>query len=222
MRIFIRSLIFLLAFYLFASGQTISGFVTDALTNAPVRGAKISVVELSRECTASPEGEYHTGVLKPGSFTFRVEAEGYLTVSKRIHLASPNEVGASDMEKDIALFKINTQIKSDEDGLKINYYFPGHGDVNINVYNQKGEKIRYVFDKSKNGGLQQFVWNGKDNAGNFVPPGTYEFRIQSRNMITIKKLHWAGRDSLGNAQSNKENSQTEKTDHKPHRRRWKR
>lgn len=72
-------------------------------------------------------------------------------------------------------------------------YFDGTNDMKIsysmaesavkttlNVYNSEGEK---VYSSSVDGdvGINEFVWDGKDEFGNTVPEGTYNIKIDALN-----------------------------------------
>jgi len=48
----------------------------------------------------------------------------------------------------------------------------------IRIVNEAGETV-FETDGSKNVGNNEFVWDGTDNFGNVVEPGTYQFRLDA-------------------------------------------
>jgi len=68
------------------------------------------------------------------------------------------------------------------------YFFRGHGDVEITVGDSSGNVVRKIFDRSRAGGTRTFTWDGKDNHGNQLPDGAYTLsasaKDQSGNAVT--------------------------------------
>uniref|UniRef100_A0A7V3RID5 FlgD/Vpr Ig-like domain-containing protein n=1 Tax=candidate division WOR-3 bacterium TaxID=2052148 RepID=A0A7V3RID5_UNCW3 len=72
-------------------------------------------------------------------------------------------------------------------GTTLALYITDEARIDIDIYNQKGEKIENLVEKlTKPPGEVLIVWDGKDENGNVVPPGEYEFRI------TVKARHGHG------------------------------
>ena len=47
------------------------------------------------------------------------------------------------------------------------------GKLTVNIINANGDVVRTMAVDAPSSGLTQFSWDGKDDAGNTVPPGTY-------------------------------------------------
>jgi len=66
------------------------------------------------------------------------------------------------------------------------------GEVQISIYNLKGQLIRKLVDRAVNAGTHSAVWDGKDTSGNPVSSGVYFYRMktdkssQSKKMLLIK------------------------------------
>lgn len=174
------------------NAQTISGVVKDALLDQPIEGATISIVELKQSFQTNAEGAFSTGTLKPGTYTIQTEAKGYLKHSKGIILKSQNEVGVSEMKLDLKIYNISSNADKSKGTMAVNYFFPGHGNVLIVIYDSKGNKVRNAIDRSRQGGMRIYSWDGRDNQGRTVPPGQYTCRISCGTMVMNRELNWKG------------------------------
>lgn len=192
---FNKVITFGMAIFLFTpilNAQTISGTVKDALLGQPIKDATVSIVELKQSFKTDSKGAFSTDTLKPGTYTVRTEAKGYLKHSKSIILKSQKEVGTSKIELDLKLYNIASNANKSKGTLAIKYFFPGHGNVTIVIYDRNGDKIRNAFDRSRRGGMRTFSWDGKDNQGLHVPPGLYTCRISCGTMVMNRELNWKG------------------------------
>lgn len=77
-------------------------------------------------------------------------------------------------------------------GTTLALYLTDEAKIDIDIYNQAGEKImEWINGLKKSPGELLIVWDGLDKNGNVVPPGEYEFRITVRarhgHGIKIKK-----------------------------------
>lgn len=185
--------IILLVFHL--SAQTISGKVTDALSKAPVAGAKVSIVELKKETTTDPTGFFKFDTLEKGNYSVRIEADTYVRQTKSVKVISPKgEVGSTDIMLDVMLFSVALNADQSTGQLSIKYFFPGHAEAEINVCDSLGKVVRTVFDRARTSGMRSFQWNGTDNKGKPVPPGRYACKIKSGNLFTLRTLVWTGEE----------------------------
>ena len=181
----------LFAFHL--SAQTISGKVTDALSKAPVINAKVTVIELKKETMTDSTGFFKFDSLDKGNYSVRIEADKYLRQTKSVILVSPKgEAGATAITLDVVLFSISSNADQSTGQLSIKYFFPGHGDAEINVCDSVGKVVRTVFDRTHTSGMRTFLWNGADNKGKVVPPGKYTCKIKCGNLFTLRTLVWTG------------------------------
>lgn len=65
----------------------IEGVVTDAAVQ-PVTGANLTLVETRRLATTAEDGSYAFSNVDPGTYTLRVDAEGYLAQEKTVDVAA--------------------------------------------------------------------------------------------------------------------------------------
>ncbi|MEN6444473.1 MAG: S8 family serine peptidase [Candidatus Cloacimonas sp.] len=58
----------------------------------------------------------------------------------------------------------------------------------LEVYNQKGQKVKTLFSGNLESGNHKFVWNGQDDKGNGVSSGLYFYRMKSGKYSSTKKM----------------------------------
>ncbi len=59
--------------------------------------------------------------------------------------------------------------------------------VNIDVFDVLGRKVKTIFDGSLSSGFQEFVWNGSSNNGQRVSSGAYFIRINVDGSVKVLK-----------------------------------
>lgn len=62
------------------------------------------------------------------------------------------------------------------------------GDVQINIYNIKGQQIRTLIDKKLNAGNHCVFWDGTDDIGNLVSSGIYFYKMSMDNYSETRKM----------------------------------
>ncbi len=70
----------------------------------------------------------------------------------------------------------------------IRFSIKNAGDVNLNVYNMKGQLIRRLVNQNLAAGPHHVVWNGKDDNGNSVASGIYLYRMESLGFSATQKM----------------------------------
>ena len=70
----------------------------------------------------------------------------------------------------------------------ITYQVPVEGDVTIYVYNQLGQKIRTLVNRTVSAGHHQVIWDSASDAGNAVTSGVYFCRIEMNGRHRIQKM----------------------------------
>ena len=61
----------------------------------------------------------------------------------------------------------------------ISYSIPADGNVNVSIYNVKGQLVNTLVSEYKSKGNYQIVWQGKDSNGRSVASGLYFARLVS-------------------------------------------
>ena len=60
--------------------------------------------------------------------------------------------------------------------------------IQIAVHNILGQAVRKLYQGAANTGERHFLWDGTDDAGQFVPPGVYFYRLSTEQNVRIKKV----------------------------------
>lgn len=70
----------------------------------------------------------------------------------------------------------------------IKYDLKDDGQVMIDIYNLKGQKVRSLVNNVKNAGSYTEIWNGTDNNGKQVSSGVYIYRMHAHNQTLTNKM----------------------------------
>ncbi len=70
----------------------------------------------------------------------------------------------------------------------INYSLAEEGDVELIVYNIKGQKVKTLVAGNQTAGLYNAIWDGKDNVGKTVSSGVYLYRLSTGKKTLNKKM----------------------------------
>jgi len=69
----------------------------------------------------------------------------------------------------------------------VRYALTKDAQVNMVIYNARGQIIRSVNEGFKTVGTHPLIWDGKDNSGRNCSTGVYFFKMQAGNVTSIKK-----------------------------------
>jgi hypothetical protein len=70
----------------------------------------------------------------------------------------------------------------------ISFTIPSDGNVNIAVYNIKGQKIKSLINQEYSKGNHRIIWNGKDDNNKIISSGVYFYRLKSGKYTSTKKI----------------------------------
>jgi len=62
------------------------------------------------------------------------------------------------------------------------------GQVSIDIYNTKGQKVKSVLNETRTIGSHTVTWNGMDDAGNSVSSGIYFYRMTTSDFSGVRKM----------------------------------
>ncbi|MCK5051947.1 MAG: right-handed parallel beta-helix repeat-containing protein [Candidatus Cloacimonetes bacterium] len=76
---------------------------------------------------------------------------------------------------------------------KIVFYLPGSGQVKLDIYNIKGQKVKTLLDCYIYSGKSEILWNGQDDNGKRVSSGVYFYKLnvhgkteRTKKMLLLK------------------------------------
>ena len=70
----------------------------------------------------------------------------------------------------------------------ISYSMKEAGDVRIDIYNLKGQRVKTLVNEFTNEGAHQVVWNGQDDSSNSCASGVYFYKMRSGKYSKTKKM----------------------------------
>jgi len=71
---------------------------------------------------------------------------------------------------------------------KIEFSLPVRGQVELKIYNVRGELVTTLLNETREAGLSSVVWNGTDSRGKTVASGVYFYSLKSGNFEKIEKM----------------------------------
>jgi hypothetical protein len=71
---------------------------------------------------------------------------------------------------------------------QIDYVIPAAGQINLDVYNLLGQKIKTLVSEYKSAGQYSVSWNATDESGRSVPSGVYFYRLTSKDFADTKRM----------------------------------
>ncbi len=186
------------------AGPGIAGRVTDAATGAPLV-AEILVQQVHQAgvgpfLTESGYGCYWR-FLSTGTYTVTVSSHGYLDETRAVHVTGGGSWSVED-------FQLSRELSGGPDtredggpgasrgagnagprltihsanpfapGQAIRFAIPRAGQMRLEIFDASGRLIRALFDGAVDAGAGSVVWDGRDDAGRAVPPGSVIVRAR--------------------------------------------
>jgi uncharacterized repeat protein (TIGR01451 family) len=71
---------------------------------------------------------------------------------------------------------------------RIRFHLKETGNVELVLYNMKGQEIHTLVSSKLDAGVHSIVWNGTDDKGNIVPSGTYLYTLRVNGFEQTQKL----------------------------------
>ncbi|MBC8415062.1 MAG: T9SS type A sorting domain-containing protein [Candidatus Cloacimonetes bacterium] len=71
---------------------------------------------------------------------------------------------------------------------KISFSLSQDQEIELTVYNLKGQKVRTLYTGNTSSGEQSVVWNGKDDDGKHVGSGLYFYKLRTEDKELTKKM----------------------------------
>jgi hypothetical protein len=70
----------------------------------------------------------------------------------------------------------------------IKYYLPRAADVQMDIYNILGRKVRTLITDHVKAGYHSIMWDGNDSHGQPVSTGVYFYRLRADDLIRTEKM----------------------------------
>jgi hypothetical protein len=137
-----------------------------------------------------PVGSYSLNVSMPGmlsqSFSgVQIQAEQYLDYNITLHPGS----AADDQETPaLSTTLINCYPNPFVEQTTLRYQLKQKGEVSLEIYNLKGQRVRNLISSSQNAGNHETIWNGRNDNGDRVGNGVYFCRMRAGEHLSTKRL----------------------------------
>ncbi len=70
----------------------------------------------------------------------------------------------------------------------ISYNIPKKGNVTVDIYNIKGQKVKSLLKEEQDAGKHSIIWKGNNDKGQKVSSGTYLYRVKSGDEEIVNKM----------------------------------
>jgi hypothetical protein len=70
----------------------------------------------------------------------------------------------------------------------ISYHIPKKGNVTVDIYNIKGQKVKSLLKEEQEAGKHSIIWKGNNDQGQKVSSGTYLYRVKSGDEEIVNKM----------------------------------
>jgi hypothetical protein len=138
--------------------------------------------------------EYFTGIplnvtdvnmtlnLGPGKFKLYTDVQlPQPDMSATDSVTAFNELDASDMHVFVSPNPFLTDVQ-------MRYFVEENAQVHIAIYDMLGREVRVLVNEQQSKGINQVVWDGKNEQGMTVKPGNYFYRINAGTYTKSGKL----------------------------------
>jgi hypothetical protein len=71
---------------------------------------------------------------------------------------------------------------------RIAYALPVESSVRLEVFNVLGQRVKGLVDGVQSAGFKTAMWDGRNEAGQAVPSGTYLYRIVADDFVDSKQV----------------------------------
>jgi hypothetical protein len=96
-------------------------------------------------------------------------------------------VGISNNELPISNFELRNYPNPFNPETKIVFNLPEEGNIKLEIYNIRGQKVKTLLDCYMSPGCSEMIWNGKDDNGKAVGSGIYFYKLQTPAKSYVRK-----------------------------------
>jgi len=179
------------------TGGSLQGVVTSG--GYPISDVLVSVVGTTLSATTNVMGAYTIADIVAGTYSIRAEKIDYETFT---HNGVVISVGETTTQHFVLspLSESDNTIVPQETKLKSNYPNPFNpettiafslataGNVEIEIYNIKGSKVKTLVNEFRGVGNHHIIWDGTDDRNHFVGSGVYFYRLKIGEYISTRKM----------------------------------
>lgn len=119
---------------------------------------------------------------------YRMNSSTYEYDWCKVYKGRTNLVSTSNsVNANIPSFNLNNYPNPFNSSSRINFELKKANNVCLEVYNIKGQKVKTIFNGTKNTGKHSFNWNGLNENNQKVANGMYFYKLSTQQGMEIKK-----------------------------------
>jgi Peptidase family C25/Propeptide_C25/FlgD Ig-like domain/Carboxypeptidase regulatory-like domain len=172
-------------------GQIVQlGFIEGTVSISGGSGNVEDAVITAGEYVTSPNASGLYSIPIPeGTYDMTTELEGYETSTQENISVTANQTTIVDFDliqtgsDDIIIPKETALLGNYPNPFNpsttIKFALKENSQVNLEIYNVKGQKVKTLVNNKMDAGIHQVVWNGMDNKGKHVSSGIYFYRMKA-------------------------------------------
>ena len=178
-----------------------TGAVVDNDTGQPLRGAMVYFRDEYPSTRTNSAGNFDIPWFKNDTVKVVTEALGYLPDTTTIMTSAANKTTAT-----IRLKRLSTAVTASSIGpaefellhsypnpasaanTQIIFRLPARAEVQLEVYNIYGQRVRQLLRAAREPGEHRFAWDGTDEAGKTVTAGIYILRLRAGALSRSRRV----------------------------------
>jgi len=122
--------------------------------------------------------------LKPTSVTAYLNSRNSL-INNKLLITSQYNQATPDLPDAI---RISNYPDPFNPNTTINFYLPESGNVFLEVFNIKGQRVKTLINEHKETGSHDFMWDATDQNRRFVSSGVYFYRLSTGTNSIVNKM----------------------------------
>jgi Peptidase family C25/Propeptide_C25/Carboxypeptidase regulatory-like domain/FlgD Ig-like domain len=181
-------------------GQIVQlGFIEGTVSLSGSTGNVDDAVITAGEYVTSPNASgFYNIPIPEGTYDMTVELVGYETITQEDISVTANQTTIVDF--DLIQTGSDDIIIPEDTALLGNYPNPfnprttikfalkENSQVNLEIYNVKGQKVKTLVNNKMDAGIHQAVWNGLDNMGKHVSSGIYFYKLHTQDFTSMDRM----------------------------------
>lgn len=117
-----------------------------------------------------------------------VSEDAFMFMVDNFRVVAPNGTGNNSDVTNVAPGLIGNYPNPFNPETTISYNLREAGEVTLDIYNLKGQKVKTLVNERQNAGSYSIVWNGKDDGNRNVSSGVYFYRMRNGKFSSTKKM----------------------------------
>lgn len=110
------------------------------------------------------------------------------SISEQKYIAPPTTVAAT-LSNSPKGFKLNQNFPNPFNAsTMISFSLPQDGQVSLIIYDVMGRQIRELANEKMQAGQQQFIWDGRNDVGDYASSGIYVYKLRMNSLVQSKKM----------------------------------